>query len=129
MENKDIAKEWFMFGDFDINSSKFLLDMRPKPLEIIAYHCQQCAEKYLKGFIAFHGGKIRKTHDLVVLNHDCKKYASQIDKIMDQCINLTDYGVLVRYPFHMDIQEYDIKIAIKDAEIVKQFIKDLTQID
>ncbi|WP_200800676.1 HEPN domain-containing protein [Carboxydothermus pertinax] len=43
--------------------AKYLMNMIPKPSNIICYHCQQSAEKYLKGFIALNGGQILKTHD------------------------------------------------------------------
>lgn len=124
MDNKEVAKEWFVFADFDLESPVFLLKMKPKPLEIIAYHCQQCAEKYLKGFIAFHGGQIKKTHDLVVLNRECQKYDNSFKDIIDECINLTDYGVQVRYPFHIDIEEQDVDFAIRNTEKIKTFILD-----
>lgn len=124
MDNKEVAKEWFVFADFDLESAVFLLKMKPKPLEIIAYHCQQCAEKYLKGFIAFHGGQIKKTHDLVVLNRECQKYDNSFKDIIDECINLTDYGVQVRYPFHIDIEEQDVDFAIRNTEKIKSFILD-----
>jgi HEPN domain-containing protein len=29
--------------------------MHPTPVEVICYHCQQSAEKYLKGYIVLHG--------------------------------------------------------------------------
>lgn len=122
MDNKEIAREWFELADYDLKSAVFLLNMKPKPLEIIAYHCQQSAEKYLKGFLAFHGGEIKKTHDLVSLNQQCQKYDSSFRDIMEECINLTDYGVQVRYPFHIDIEEQDVKSAIKDTEKIKAFV-------
>jgi HEPN domain-containing protein len=58
MKNHDIAIEWFKMAEIDINSANFLLAMKPVPFEIICYHCQQCVEKYLKGFIALNGGQI-----------------------------------------------------------------------
>lgn len=119
-----LADGWFVMAD--LNSAIFLLSMKPKPLEIIAYHCQQSAEKYLKGFIAFHGGEIRKTHDLVVLNHDCSWYDSGFENVMEQCINLTDYGVQVRYPFHFDVEDRDVKVAIEDAQTIKSLVRALT---
>ncbi|WP_230869408.1 HEPN domain-containing protein [Iocasia frigidifontis] len=61
MDNREIAQEWFELADYDLQSAVFLLKMKPKPLEIMAYHCQQSVEKYLKGFLAFHGGQIKKT--------------------------------------------------------------------
>ncbi|NLY11165.1 MAG: HEPN domain-containing protein [Firmicutes bacterium] len=128
MDNIAVAKEWFTLADLDLQSAVYLQRMKPKPLEIIAYHCQQSAEKYLKGFIAFSGARIRKTHDLVVLNRDCQRYNSSFIEIMDECINLTDYGVNVRYPFHVDLEERDVAEAIEDAEIIKEFIESLTKI-
>lgn len=44
MTNLEIAKEWFDFAEQDIKSAEYLMNMIPKPLEIICYHCQQCAE-------------------------------------------------------------------------------------
>ncbi|MFW6306182.1 MAG: HEPN domain-containing protein [Bacillota bacterium] len=122
MNNKNIAEEWFAFANSDLKSAIFLLRMKPTPLEIISYHCQQCAEKYLKGFIAFHGGKIKRTHDLVVLNRECQKFDISFQNIIEECINLTDYGVQVRYPFHIDIEEHDVKNAIKESKKIRKFI-------
>ena len=55
MDEKEISKEWFEIGDSDLASAEFLLKMHPVPNEIICYHCQQAAEKYLKGFLALKG--------------------------------------------------------------------------
>ena len=43
-------------------------------------------------------------------------------KIENDCIELVDYGVQIRYPFHLDLEEYDVKKAIKSAENIKKFI-------
>jgi len=64
MDNWDVAFEWFNFADSDLNVAKYLMNMNPKPSNIICYHCQQSAEKYLKGFIALNGGQMLKTNDL-----------------------------------------------------------------
>ncbi len=96
--------------------------MKPVPLEIICYHCQQCAEKYLKGFLAFKEEKIEKSHDLILLNKKCREYNIDFKEIEDECLRLTDYGINVRYPFHINLTEYDMKIAIKDATKIKEFV-------
>ncbi len=124
MNNKEITKEWFNFGENDLNSAKFLLQMKPTPLEIICYHCQQSSEKYLKGYIALNGGTIVKTHDLTLLNKICMKYDKEFKKIEDDCIELVDYGVQVRYPFNLELEEYDMKKAIESAESIRNFILD-----
>lgn len=40
----------------------------------------------------------------------------------DDCINLTDYGVQVRYPFHIDVTEEDTKMAIESTKRIKNYI-------
>ena len=50
MDHEYIA-EWFQFADIDLASAEHLQSMRPQPLEIICYHCQQSAEKNLKGYL------------------------------------------------------------------------------
>ena len=103
MDNKDIAKEWFKIAESDLSSAEFLQNMQSMPTEIICYHCQQSAEKYLKGFLALNSEEIKRTHDLVILNKECRKYDEDLEMIEEDCLMLTDYGVNIRYPFPMDI--------------------------
>lgn len=53
------------------------------------------------------------------LNKSCQTYDSDFIKIAETCLLLTDYGVTVRYPFPMDINEADMKIALKNVESIK----------
>lgn len=123
MNNKDVAKEWFEFAMRDLKSAKFLLNMYPKPIEIICYHCEQSAEKYLKGYLILKGNEAERTHDLVLLNKKCSKIDNSFIDIEDQCIELVPYGVQVRYPYQLDVTEEDMLIAIKSAEEIEEFIK------
>lgn len=107
MNNKSIANEWFIFADNDLKSAKFLLHMNPLPLEIICYHCQQSAEKYLKGYISLNGGKLIKTHDLTLLNKVCIEYDIDFQEMEDDTIEL---------------EEHDVKKAIESAERIKNFV-------
>jgi len=122
MDNKDIAHEWFSVGEVDLNSAKFLLSMEPTPIEVVCYHCQQSAEKYLKGFIALNGGEILKTHDLLILNKKCCEYNKAFVEIRNDCIELVDYGVQARYPFYVDVEKHDMELAIKSADRIKKFV-------
>jgi len=122
MDRKDIAREWFKMGEIDLASAEFLQKMIPTPIEIICYHCQQSAEKYLKGYLALQGEKIKKTHDLILLNKICQKYDKDFKKLEEACLMLTDYGVNIRYPFPLDLNESDMKIAINHASEIKNFV-------
>jgi len=85
MSNQELAQEWFKVAEMDLSSAAYLYSMRPIPIEIICYHCQQSAEKFLKGYLAFCGEPIRKTHDLVQLNKLCQMQDGEFSKIENEC--------------------------------------------
>ena len=122
MDKHKIVNEWLNIAEMDIASAKFLQNMHPLPIEIICYHCQQSAEKYLKGFLAFEENEVLKTHDLLVLNNLCQKYDKDFLSINEECLRLTDYGVNIRYPYPMDLNKSDMEIALKDSQKIKAFI-------
>ncbi len=122
MDKKEAAKEWFKIAESDLSSAAFLQKMKPTPVEIICYHCQQSVEKYLKGFLSLKEADIQKTHDLVLLSKVCQKYEEDFKTIEDECLVLTDYSVNVRYPFPMDINESDMKIALRIAQKIKDYV-------
>lgn len=122
MDNKEVAKEWFEFARIDLESAKFLINMYPKPIEIICYHCEQSAEKYLKGYLILYGNKAEKTHDLVLLNNKCQSIDENFNNIEDECIELVPYGVQVRYPYQLEVNEEDMNNAIYSAEKIQKFI-------
>jgi len=105
-----------------MDSAKYLLNMRPVPLEIICYHCEQTAEKALKFYLIFKDSEPSRTHDLRLL---CKMYSNSdksFDEISQSCINLTPYGIQPRYPFEIEIAESDMEKAIVDADQVLNFV-------
>ncbi len=129
MDNKDIANEWFEIANMDLSSASFLKNMQPVPIEIICYHCQQSAEKYLKGFLALNSEEITKTHDLTILNKKCCKYNNSFQIIEEECLMLTDYGVNVRYPYPLNLDESDMKLALKNSAKIKTFVLKILEKD
>ena len=123
MDNRTISKEWFDIADKDLSSAKYLQNMHPIPIEIICYHCQQSAEKFLKGYLAEKSHKTIKTHDLILLNNLCKKFNDEFKLVEEECLRLTDYGVNIRYPYPLDLNIDDMKLAIKDAEKIGDFVQ------
>jgi hypothetical protein len=69
MDKGVIVREWIDYATKDINSAKYLLGMRPIPLEIICYHCEQAAEKILKCFLIHQDEEPPRTHDLKLSPH------------------------------------------------------------
>ncbi|KLU61001.1 HEPN domain protein [Peptococcaceae bacterium CEB3] len=122
MNNLSCAQEWRSFAEMDLSSAEYLLGMRPMSIEIICYHCQQAAEKILKGYLALKGEKIPKIHDLDDLRMSCLKYSESFEAIADPCTNLTAYGVQARYPFNSSLDEQDMHWALKDAKDIQNTV-------
>lgn len=60
MDNKDVATRWFNKGNNDLIAGSHILTMPEPPTDIVCFHSQQAAEKYLKGFLAIkNANKIR----------------------------------------------------------------------
>ena len=66
--------------------------------------------------------EIVKTHDLTVLNKLCREYDKKFESIESECLRLTDYAVNIRYPYSLELNELDMKIALTDAATVKDFV-------
>lgn len=58
------SSEWLDFAYMDLSAAEHLLTMRPLPVEIICYHCEQAAEKFLKATLVQFDREPPKTHDL-----------------------------------------------------------------
>ena len=122
--NNDLVREWYKFSMTDLATAKHLNDtMRPKPLEIICYHCQQAAEKMLKGFLVSNGIIPPKTHDLHQLRNDCTEINNAFDELYDICAFLTQYSSQPRYPNEIEISEIDVERALKAAQEMIEFFE------
>jgi len=118
-----IAHEWFRFADMDLTTSETMINHYPQPFEVVCYHCQQCAEKYLKAFVILNGERPDRTHNLNALLQKCRQWDNDFKEIQKECFELNRFGILPRYPFEIEIIETDAKLAIKYAKKVKDFIR------
>ncbi len=66
--------------------------------EAVCFHCQQCAEKYLKGLMVELGLPITKTHDLQALLRALLSHHSTLRTLRRGLVFLTDFAVDTRYP-------------------------------
>ena len=122
MVNIKEAQEWQRLAAMDLNTAEYLQSMSPLPLEIICYHCQQSAEKYLKGYLVFCGMAPPRMHDLDELCKLSLKFSNTFKNIADQCSDLTAYGVGPRYPMELILEEEDMQQALNSAKIIRDFI-------
>lgn len=126
MQNQKIVEEWTQFAEMDLKTAIYLYDtMYPKPLEIICYHCQQAVEKLLKGTLIGKGLQIPKTHDLGILAEQLNEFIEVPDNILDICDDLTPYGVKIRYPQELYIEESHAEKAVEVMKLLFEWIKSL----
>lgn len=123
MDKISECSKWVQFAENDYEAV-MLLSAGTRPLlEIVCFHCQQCIEKYLKAFIVKFSGEIKKTHNLEELCKTCTLIDNDFENIKDLCIDLTDYAVEIRYPYPFEIDINDMKKALNDMEVIRDFIK------
>ncbi|MHB1336842.1 MAG: HEPN domain-containing protein [Candidatus Humimicrobiaceae bacterium] len=109
MVNIKEAQEWQRLAAMDLSTAEYLKNMNPLPIEIICYHCQQSAEKYLKGYLVFCGMAPPRMHDLDELCKLCLKFSDSFKSMSDQCSDLTAYGVQPRYPMELILEVEDMQ--------------------
>lgn len=113
-------KEWLKFAEDDLRAAEHMFStMYPKPLEIICYHCQQAVEKILKAILISNDLNVVKTHDLSFLLGRCVNFVRVEERQIDICGFLTPFGVIVRYPNELPVDE---KMAEKALEYAGEFM-------
>jgi HEPN domain-containing protein len=65
---------------------------------VVSFLAQQCAEKYLKGFLEEHNIAFGKIHDLVVLLNSSVGLLSELDSQRQSLAHLSTFGIATRYP-------------------------------
>jgi HEPN domain-containing protein len=128
MTTLDLAKEWLSYAKSDLNTAKHMFDdVNPKETEISCYHTHQCVEKSLKAYLISKGIDPPHNHDLVELNRVCTVHEASFTTMQQYCIFLNPYGVTVRYPNELVIDDSIAKLSIDYAEKVFWFCKALLE--
>jgi len=126
MSDNKLVQEWLKYSQNDLISARHLFDdLYPKQTEIACYHSQQCAEKALKGYLLFKETEPLWTHNLVELCQICMMHDNRFSEILDVCADLTPYGVAVRYPNELAIDDAIAKTAIDKAQVIYDFCMNL----
>lgn len=126
------TKEWYDMAVMDLGVARHLDETyRPKPLEIICYHCQQAAEKAIKALIIYYGGEggMPKLHDLSFLLNQIKNKAYIEDKYYDYADALTPYGVSVRYPNELFLEERHVKETLEFSDEILRWVQSIVSSD
>ncbi|MEG0570986.1 MAG: HEPN domain-containing protein [Oscillospiraceae bacterium] len=115
--------DWIVRAEVDLLSAKAL--MNDKQLYISsAFHCQQCVEKILKGYLLFNTNKLVDGHNLTWLCRQAMKFDEKFSDWLDESIALNKYYIETRYPtdFPFEISDDVINKVYKMTNDMYTFI-------
>jgi HEPN domain-containing protein len=121
LKKRSEIKAWVAKAEQDFQAATFLAGKRKKPVpEIVCFHCQQAAEKYLKGYLAGENIPFPKTHDLASLRALAAVGLPEIELVFDLLKYLNRFSVLPRYPGENATTE-QAKKALNPAVAIRNF--------
>jgi len=94
-----LTREWVEKAEEDYSVARGLLRRRKNPaLNALCFHCQQCAEKYLKARLIEAGLAPQHTHDLAQLLSANLPHEPLWSALMSGAKFLAQFAVAFRYP-------------------------------
>ena len=118
---KKQAEEWFERGRHDIETAQLLYDERGHT-DSIAYHIQQAVEKYLKGYLVFHGRKPPRIRDLDTLLNHITAFDDSFNDFLELCEKASRYYIEDRYP-PVPVVEYEYNEIKTDLDKAWRLIR------
>lgn len=103
-------------ADLDLVNLALSLEDQGIDLDIIFFHLQQAAEKYLKTLLSFNAVHFEKVHDIQKLITTCSDNAVVLPEFIDIFVELNPYAVEGRYAVVAD----DMDDAARYAGLLKQ---------
>jgi len=103
--------------------------LREKIYNQSCFHCQQAAEKLLKGYLLAKNQEVPKIHFLDELLNLCVKSDSSFEDLREGCARLDDYYLPTRYPDALPgtlpeglPEENDAVEAVAFTQKIEQFV-------
>ena len=123
---------WILKAENDLKIAEIAIRQDDSITDVAIYHTQQCAEKALKGFLAYKRSEIQKTHNLADLVAQCSAFDPDFGPLISDAKYLTPKGTEFRYPD--DFDEIDdvsqlfpsvdeVEAAIAKAKWILDFVK------
>ncbi|MEW6402989.1 MAG: HEPN domain-containing protein [Chloroflexota bacterium] len=119
----ELTREWVDKAEADFSSADLLLHAGEAPLpDPASFHCQQCAEKYLKAYLQERRVDFERKHDLMPLLALCVALDEEFQVLKEDLQGLDRYAVIVRYP-GVIVKAETAEAALESAQRVRRFIR------
>lgn len=97
--NAQALNEWVSKAEQDWQAILQLLSVRPEMVpDVIAFHAQQTAEKYLKALLLQSGEEPPPIHNLGAVLDQVVIHYSEAETLREDAESLTPFAVRIRYP-------------------------------
>jgi len=118
MTNAELAKLSFEIGSSEYAAAKHLYDtMKPLPIEIICYLCQQATEKSIKAVLYYLEKEVLETHNIIKLLEDVNAEKRYIHLGKRDAAMITRFATRTRYAERrIDIAKEDTEFALRRAQ-------------
>lgn len=119
----EVIHEWVTKAEEDYTGALDLHRRRKSPLpNLVCFHAQQCAEKYLKAYLIGQHIDFPRIHDLVSLLDRCVERDPACEAMRESCILLDPFSVMFRYPGHEATPE-DATAAVTAVRSLRRFVR------
>jgi HEPN domain-containing protein len=95
---RELVRAWLIKAHHDLDTARQISTLPGGHLDAAIYHCQQAAEKVVKGFLAFHDHRLERSHDIEKLVTLAAAYEPGFVNWVEAAITLTPYATAYRYP-------------------------------
>jgi len=102
-EKQAEVRSWLKKAAGDLRGADIDLAASPPFIEDMLFHCQQAAEKSMKGFLTAHDRVFRKTHDLDELASACEAVDPSLKEVLYPARDLTVFAWEFRYPGEAEV--------------------------
>lgn len=119
----ELTRSWLVKAKRDLLSANELSLAGTPLLDTASYHCQQAAEKAVKGYLLFHDVRFEKSHDIVLLITQAMDVDPSFASFLDKARILTPLAVEFRYPGDfIEPEPEEFREAYDAASVLFEFV-------
>lgn len=114
---------WVAKAESDYGTASLVLEQGEEHVvETVCFHCQQCAEKYLKGYLEERNMEFPRDYDLISLVELCLPMGEEFENVRDDLNSLNNYAVAIRYPGALATRR-EAEAAFAAATRIRAFVR------